>query len=140
MVVFYPLLKFPATRLLYSREDTKIIGWCRTQASSYSWQGIVDNRVDETGVSTTAPGRSVVSAVDMTRAKVAVRSVVAPRSTKTDPCGMPFLRRRKLFRLFATSSKVMLRLPTSSMIMRTLCLSGSNCSNLQVTPRCHTVS
>jgi len=35
---------------------------------------------------------------------------------------------------------VILPLPTVSMIMRTMCLSGSNCRSLQVRPRCHTVS
>jgi len=34
---------------------------------------------------------------------------------------------------------VKLRLPIISMIMWTMCLSGSNCSSLQVRPRCHIV-
>ena len=61
------------------------------------------------------------------------------RGARTDPCGTLFLRRRNLLLSFLVV-KVKLRLPTISMIMRTMCLSGSNCSSLQVKPRSHTVS
>jgi len=36
------------------------IRWCRTQASSHSSQGVVDDRVNEAGVGTAAPDRSAV--------------------------------------------------------------------------------
>jgi len=50
-------------------EDRKIVCWCRTQASSHNSQGVVDNRVDEAGVSTAAPDRSAVQyfSVEWTR-------------------------------------------------------------------------
>ena len=46
--------------MLDAREDLKIIRWCRTQASGHIWQGVVDDRTNEAGVSATAPGRSAV--------------------------------------------------------------------------------
>ena len=58
------------------------------------------------------------------------------RGAKTDPCEMPFLRRRNLLRLLLPVVRVKLRLPTSSMITRTMCLSGNDRSDLQVRPRC----
>jgi len=48
-----------------------------------------------------------------------------------------FLRRRNLLLLPFPVMRVKLHLPTISMIMRTMCLSGSS---LQVRPQCHTVS
>ena len=54
--------------------------------------------------------------------------------TKTDPCGTPFLRRRNLLLLPFLVERIKLRLPTISMIMWTMCLSGSNCKSLQVRP------
>ena len=49
----------------YARENRNIVRWCRTQASSsHSWQGVVDDRNNEAGVSTTAPGRSAAHDVD----------------------------------------------------------------------------
>ena len=41
-------------------EDTKIVRWCKTHASSYSSQGIVDDRSNGASVSTAPPGRSAV--------------------------------------------------------------------------------
>jgi len=46
------------------------------------------------------------------------------------------MRPRKLFGLLLLVVRVKLLLPTSSMIMRTMCLSGSNRSSLQVRPWC----
>jgi len=50
------------------------------QASSHSSQGIVYGRVNEAGTSTATPDRSTIQyfAVEWTRAKVVIRSVVAP--------------------------------------------------------------
>jgi len=61
------------------------------------------------------------------------------RGARTDPCGIPFLRRRNLLLWQFPVVRVKLRLPTISLIMWTMCLSGSNCSSLQVRPWCHTV-
>ena len=36
-------------------KDRKIVWWCRTPASSHSWQGVVDDRMNEV-----APGRTAV--------------------------------------------------------------------------------
>jgi len=58
---------------------------------------------------------------------------------RTDPCGTPFLRRRNLLRLPFPVVRVKLRLPTISMVMWAMCLSGSHCSSLHVRPQCHTV-
>jgi len=41
-------------------DNRKIVCWCRTQASSHSSQGVIDDRVNEAGVSTAAPDRSAV--------------------------------------------------------------------------------
>jgi len=49
------------------------------------------------------------------------------------------LRRRNLLLLLFPVVRVKLRLLTISMIMWTMCLSRSNCSSLQVRPRCHAV-
>ena len=49
-----------------------------------------------------------------------------------NPCGAPFLRCRNLLRLPLAVVSVKLRLPTSSMTKRTMSLSGSYRSNLQV--------
>jgi len=62
------------------------------------------------------------------------------RGAVTDPSGTPFLRYRNLFRMPFLVVRVKLQLPTISMIMWTMCLSGSSCSSLQVRRRCHTVS
>ena len=59
---------------------------------------------------------------------------------RTNPCGTPLLRRRNLLLWPFPVVRVKLRLPTISMIMWTMCLSGSNRSSLQVSPRCHPVS
>ena len=40
-------------------EVWKVVRWCRTQASSYNSQGVVDG-VNEAGMSTAAPNRSEV--------------------------------------------------------------------------------
>ena len=61
------------------------------------------------------------------------------RYTRTDQCGIPFLRCRYLVFWPFLVVKVKLWLPTISMMMWTMCLSGSNCSSLQVRPWCHTV-
>ena len=61
------------------------------------------------------------------------------RGAKTDPYGTPFLRSRNLLLLPFPVVRVKLRLPIISKIMRTMCLSGSNRSSLQVRPRRHTV-
>jgi len=42
------------------------------------------------------------------------------RGARTDPCGMPFLRFRNLLLLPFLVARVKLRLPTISMIMRTM--------------------
>jgi len=52
----------------------------------------------------------------------------------------PFLRRRTLVRLTLPVVRVKLRLSTISVIMRTMCLSGSRRSSLQMRPWYHTVS
>jgi len=61
-------------------KDRKIVCWCRTQAPSYNAQGVVYGRVNEAGVSSAAPDRRVVQyfVVGWTRAKVALRNVLAP--------------------------------------------------------------
>jgi len=41
-------------------KNGKVVPWCRTQASSHNWQGVVDGWVNEAGVSTTAPDKSAV--------------------------------------------------------------------------------
>ena len=58
----------------------RVVRWCRTQAPSQNWQGVVDDKINEAGLRATAPGRSAVasSAVEWTRARVAIRNVVAP--------------------------------------------------------------
>jgi len=50
------------------------------------------------------------------------------------PCGTSFLRHCNLLLLPFAVVRVKLRLPTISMIMRTMCLSGSNRSSLQMRP------
>jgi len=71
-----------ATKLsrLNACEDRKIVRWCRTQAPSHNSPGVGYGRVNEAGVSTAVPNRSVVQyfAVEWTRDKVALRNVVAP--------------------------------------------------------------
>ena len=73
-----------ATKLsrLDAREGMKIVHCCRTQASSHSSQSVVDGRVSEAGVRTGAPGRGAAaySAVDWSRANVAVCNFVVPAS------------------------------------------------------------
>jgi len=51
-----------ATKLsrLDACDDGKIFCWYGMQASSHNLQGIVDGRVNETGVSTAAPNRNAV--------------------------------------------------------------------------------
>jgi len=61
------------------------------------------------------------------------------RGARTDPCEKPLVRRRNLLLLLFPLERVKLRLLTISTIMWTMCLSRSNCSSLQVRPRCHTV-
>ena len=58
----------------------KVVRWCRTQASSHNWQGVVDCGVDKAGMSTASPDRHAIaySAVECFRARVAIRRVVAP--------------------------------------------------------------
>jgi len=53
------------------------------------------------------------------------------RGARTDPCEMPFLRRRNLLLGPFPVVRVKLQLPTISMIMRTMCSSCSSCSSLQ---------
>jgi len=48
------------------------------QASSHNSQGIVDDRVNGAGVSTVALAGAQYSAVEWTRAKVAIDTIVAP--------------------------------------------------------------
>ena len=62
------------------------------------------------------------------------------RGARTYPRGTPFLRRRDLLLWPFLVVSVKLRLPTISMIMWTMCLSGKNHSSLQLRWRCHTVS
>ena len=40
--------------------DWKVVRWCRTQASSHNWQGVIDGVVSETGMSTATPNRSAI--------------------------------------------------------------------------------
>jgi len=54
------------------------------------------------------------------------------KGAKTDPCGVRLLRHRNLLRLPLAAVRVKLQLPTSSMIMRNMRLSGINRSNLQI--------
>jgi len=61
--------------------------------------------------------------------------MVKRRGIRTDPYGTTVLRCHNLLRLLLLVGRVKLQLPTSSMIMQTMCLSGSNHSNLQVQPR-----
>jgi len=46
--------------MLDACEHKNVVGWCRMQASSHNWQGVVDARVNETGMSTVTPNRSAV--------------------------------------------------------------------------------
>jgi len=64
-------------------EDKKFVCRCRAQASSNSSQGVVDDKNNEAGVSSMAPEQ--YSAVEWTRAKVAVCSVVAPARVSKPP-------------------------------------------------------
>jgi len=41
-------------------KDVKFVRWCTTQASGHFSQDVVHDRINETGVSTGAPGGSVV--------------------------------------------------------------------------------
>jgi len=59
------------------------------------------------------------------------------KGARTDPYGTPFLKHRNLHRLPLPLVRVKLRLPYMSMIMWTMCLSGSNRSCFQARPRCH---
>ena len=51
-----------ATKLsrLDACEGTKVVRWCRTQASSHNSQGVVDGKVSKAGVSAAASNRSAV--------------------------------------------------------------------------------
>ena len=62
------------------------------------------------------------------------------RGAKIDVCGTPFLSRRSLLGLLSPMVRIEFLFRTSSMIIRTMCLSGRSLSSLQVRPRCHTVS
>ena len=53
---------------------------------------------------------------------------------------LTFLRRRSLLCLLSPVIRVKLRFRTSSIIILTMCLSGSSLSSLQVRPWCQTVS
>jgi len=69
-------------------KDKKIVCWCivcRTQASSHNLQGIDHDRINEVGVTTAAPCRNEYSAVEWTRAKVAVHNFVAPEPQPKPP-------------------------------------------------------
>ena len=59
-------------------EDWKVVRWSRTQTSRHNSQGVVDGGVDEAGMSTAAPNGAQYSAVECTKARVAIRRVVAP--------------------------------------------------------------
>jgi len=54
------------------------------------------------------------------------------RDARKNSCGKPFLMHRSVFRLPFSVVRVKLRLPTIPMIMRTMCLSGSNSNSLQM--------
>jgi len=41
-------------------EDSKVVRWCRTPVSSHDSRGVVDDRVNEVGLSTEAPDKSAV--------------------------------------------------------------------------------
>jgi len=58
---------------------------------------------------------------------------------RTDRCETLFLRHHNLLHLPFPVIRVKLQLPIISVIMRTMCLPGSNRSILQVRLRCHTV-
>jgi len=47
-------------------KDSKVICWCRTQASSHKLHGVVDRRVNEAGLSTV--GKSVYYTPDFAQA------------------------------------------------------------------------
>jgi len=57
-------------------DDWKIVCCCRTQASSHSSQGVADGGVDKAGVSTAAPGGAQYAAVEWTRAKRAIATLL----------------------------------------------------------------
>jgi len=57
----------------------------RKFASGRNSQGVIDGRVNEVNASTVAPGKSTVaySAVEWTKAEMAVRNIVAPNLPST---------------------------------------------------------
>ena len=56
------------------------------------------------------------------------------RGGNTNPCGTPFFRRRSLLGLLSLMVRVKLLFRTSSMIIRTMCLSGTSLSSFQARP------
>ena len=58
---------------------------------------------------------------------------------KTDPCGTPFIRCHNLLCFLLPVVRVKLLLLTSSMITRSMCLSGRSPNSLQMRPRYQTV-
>ena len=66
--------------------------------------------------------------------------VLNGRGAKTDLCGAPFFWRRSLLGLLSPVVRVKLLFRTSSMIIRTVCLSSRSLSSLQVRPRCQQLS
>ena len=62
------------------------------------------------------------------------------RGAKTDPCWRPFFRRRSLLGLLSPVVRAKLLFRISSIIIWTMCFSGTSLSCLQVRPRCQTVS
>jgi len=45
--------------MLDACEDGKVVRWCRMHTSCHSSQGVVDGRINEAGLSTAAPDRSI---------------------------------------------------------------------------------
>ena len=65
---------------------------------------------------------------------------VCRKEAKTDPCATPFFRRRSLLGLLSPVDRVKLLFRISSMIIRTMCLSGrslSSCRRGQSARQCH---
>ena len=69
-----------ATKLsrLDACEAWKVVRWCRMQASSHNSQGVVDGGVDEAVWALRHQTGAQYSAVECTKARVAIRRVVAP--------------------------------------------------------------
>ena len=66
--------------------------------------------------------------------------VLYRRESKADPCGMAFLRHHILLHVPLPVMRIKLQFVTSSMIILTMCPSGSRQKSLRVEPWCHMIS